>query len=128
MRSAVNDLAISSGVRFTAGGEETRVPAPPTFTGLNDADCHILSAWLDRAGTLGIDAAVDLSVRPWGVSGVGAIIGVFDAGQDRASWLIVGHGSGWTLARCVDGFISDVTNSLPAVLALIDADRAVGPT
>lgn len=101
------------------------MPGLPTFTGLDDADRHILSAWLHRAGARGIDAAMDLSVRPWGVSGVGAIIGVFDVGQDRASWLIVGHGSGWTLARCADGFISDEMTSLPAVLALIDADRTV---
>ena len=62
---------------------------------------------------------------PWGVSGAGAIVGVFAGGDDRASWLIVGHGSGWTLARCADGFVSDVMTSLPAVLALIDADRAI---
>ncbi len=66
----------------------------------------------------------NLSVRPWGISGVGAIIGVFDTGADRASWLIVGHGSGWTLARCQDGFVSDVITSLAGVLALIDAARA----
>lgn len=66
---------------------------------------------------------MDLSVRPWGVSNVGAIIGVFDTGQDKASWLIVGSGSGWALARCADGFVSDVMTSLPAILALIDAHR-----
>ncbi len=91
--------------------------------GLDDADQDTLSAWLSRAAARGIDAAIDLSVRPWGVSGVGAIIGVFDVGRDQASWLIVGHGCDWTLARCADGFISPVMISLPAVLALIDADR-----
>jgi hypothetical protein len=123
-------LAVSRGVRFIAGGiEETWVPGLPIFRGLDEADRQILSAWLSRVGSAGggsrgIDAAMDLSVRPWGVSGVGAIIGVFEPGQDRASWLIVGHGSGWTLARCADGFVSDVMSSLPAVLMLIDADRA----
>jgi hypothetical protein len=68
---------------------------------------------------------MDLSVRPWGVNGAGVIIGVFDAGEDRASWLIVGHSAGWTLARCGDGFISDVMISLPAALALIDTGRGV---
>jgi hypothetical protein len=125
MSFAVSDSAISNGVRFTTGGSEvTWVPGPPTIMGLDDADRRILSAWLSAARARGIDAAMDLSVRPWGVSGVGAIIGVFDIGQDRASWLIVGHGSGWTVARCADGFISDEMSSLPAVLALIDADRA----
>lgn len=119
--------AVGNGVRFTdGGGEETWVPGSPTFTGLDDTDRNVLSGWLDRAGARGIDAAMDLSVRPWGVSGVGAIIGVFDAGEDRASWLIVGHGSGWTLARCADGFVSDVMTSLPAALALIDAGRPIG--
>jgi hypothetical protein len=66
---------------------------------------------------------MDLSIRPWGVNGAGVIIGIFDTGEDRASWLIVGHNTGWTLARCGDGFISDVMTSLPAVLALIDAER-----
>jgi hypothetical protein len=118
-------FALTNGVRFTtSGGEEAWVPGSPTFAGLDEDDQQILSAWLDRAGARGIDAALDLSVRPWGVSGVGAIIGVFGAGEDRASWLIVGHGPGWTLARCADGFVSDVMSSLPAILALIDADRA----
>jgi hypothetical protein len=128
-------LAVSSGVQFMTGGvEETWVPGSPIFTGLDEADQQILSAWLSRVGSrgrgaLGIDAAMDLSVRPWGVSGVGAIIGVFEPGQDRASWLIVGHGSGWTLARCADGLISEVMTSLPAVLTLIDAEwGAPGPS
>jgi hypothetical protein len=118
--------AVSSSVHFTnGGGGETWVPGSPTFTGLDVADRKVLSDWLDRAGVRGIDAAMDLSVRPWGVSDVGAIIGVFGAGDDRASWLIVGHRAGWTLARCSDGFVSDVMTSLPAVLALIDADRGM---
>jgi hypothetical protein len=117
--------AVGNGVRFTnGGGEESWVPGLPTFAGLDEMDRKVLADWLNGAGVRGIDAALDLSVRPWGVSGAGAIIGVFDAGDDRASWLIVGHGSGWTLARCADSFVSDVMTSLPAVLALIDADRA----
>jgi hypothetical protein len=95
------------------------------FAGLDEADHEVLSRWLARAGFRGIDAAIDLSARPWGVSSAGVIVGVFDAGEDRASWLIVGYHAGWTLARCSDGFISDVMTSLPAVLALIDAERAV---
>ncbi len=39
--------------------------------------------WLDDAGTRGIDAAMDLSVRPWGIAGAGAIVGVFEAGRKR---------------------------------------------
>ncbi len=120
-------FAASNGVGFTVGEYEgTWVAGSSTFAGLDDADQQILSEWLARAGARGIDAAIDLSVRPWGVHDAGVIIGVFDAGEDRASWLIVGHNAGWTLARCGDGFISDVMTSLPAVLALIDAGRVVG--
>ena len=122
---APSGAAKSSDYLSIDGGGETWVPGSPTFTGLDEADSKVLSTWLDRASARGIEAAMDLSVRPWGVSNVGAIIGVFGAGEDRASWLVVGHGTGWTLARCSDGFVSDVMTSLPAVLALIDADRAM---
>jgi hypothetical protein len=120
------NLAASNGVGFTVGDNRgTWVAGSSTFAGLDDADQQILADWLARAGGRGIDAAMDLSVRPWGVSGAGVIIGVFVAGEDCASWLIVGHNAGWTLARCGDGFISDIMTSLPAVLALIDASRMV---
>jgi hypothetical protein len=119
------NLALANGVRIATGlGKETGVPGSSTFAALEDADQRILSEWLTGAAARGVDAAMDLTVRPWGVTGVGTIIGVFDAGEDRASWLIVKHGSGWTLARCGDGFVSDVLASLPAVLALLDAGRA----
>ena len=68
---------------------------------------------------------MDLSVRPWGIAGAGAIVGVFEAGKEKASWLLLRHWSGWTLARCADGFVSDAMMSLPAILALIDADRTL---
>jgi hypothetical protein len=117
-------LAVTDGIRFTAGrGEETWVPGTGTFTGLDDADQQILSDWLDRAGIGGIDAALDLSVRPWGVLGAGAIVGVFEAGSSQASWLLVRQGSAWVLARCKDGFVSDEMSSLPAILALIELHR-----
>jgi ABC-type uncharacterized transport system permease subunit len=119
-------FAASSSVGFIAGGNEgIWVAGSSVFAGLDDGDREVLSHWLARAGFRGIDAAIDLSVRPWGVSGAGVIIGVFDAGEDRASWLIVGHHAEWTLARCCDGLISDVMTSLPAALALIDAGRVV---
>ncbi|HEY1413993.1 MAG TPA: hypothetical protein VGF36_17740 [Rhodopila sp.] len=116
-------FAINDDVRFTAGrSEETWVPGTGTFTGLDDADQQVLSDWLDQAGARGIDAALDFSVRPWGVTGTGAIVGVFEAGEHHASWLLVRRGSGWVLARRRDGFVSDEMSSLPAVLALIDAN------
>ncbi len=54
----------------------------------------MLSDWLDHAGARGIDAAMDLSVRPWGVAGAGAIVGVFEAGKEKASWLLLRHWAG----------------------------------
>jgi hypothetical protein len=117
-------FAINDDVRFTVDrGEETWVPGTGTFAGLDDADQHILLDWLDRAGARGIDAALDLSVRPWGVTGAGAIVGVFEAGKNQASWLLVRHGSGWVLARREDGYVSDEMLTLPIILALIDAHR-----
>ena len=115
-------FAVKDGVRFTAGrGKETWVPAARTFAGLDDADRRILAGWLDRAGARGIEVALDLSMRPWNIAGVQAIVGVFEAGRNSASWLLVRSSAGWMMARCDDGFVSDEMISLPAVLALIDA-------
>jgi hypothetical protein len=120
-------FAVNNGVRFTAGrGEETWVPGTGTFAGLDDDDRHTLSDWLDRAGMRGIDTAMDLSARPWGISDADAIVGVFEAGKDTASWLIVRSRFKWVLARCPDCFISDEMESLPAILALIESSRALG--
>ena len=91
-----------------------------TFTGLDATDRQILSAWLDRSAATGIDTVLDLAIRPWNIAGASAIFGVFETNRDQASWLIVRYGSGWTLARCADGFISDVSASLPDILRLID--------
>jgi hypothetical protein len=113
-------------VRFTTGPcEEIRVPPAQKFEGLDDADRTVLSNWLGYADARGIDAAVDLFARPWGVTGAGAIVGVFEAGHETASWLVLRHGARWTLARCADGSVSDALSSLPAILALIDADQTL---
>jgi hypothetical protein len=115
-------FAINDGVRFTAGrGEETWVPGARIFAGLDDAERRVLLDWLDRACARGIDLVMDFSMRPWNISGVCAIVGVFEAGQGSASWLIVRAGSGWLLARCADGFVSDEMISLSAVLRLIES-------
>jgi hypothetical protein len=101
------------------------VPRAQTYAGLDEADRQALSDWLDCAGARGIDAAIDLSVRPWGVAGAGAIVGVFEAGKEKASWLLLRQDMGWTLVRCADGFVSDAMISLPAILALIESNRAL---
>jgi hypothetical protein len=125
-RAFCMSFAAIEDIRFiTIGrGEETWVRAH-TYAGLDEAERQALSDWLDYAGARGIDAAMDLSVRPWGVAGAGAIVGVFEAGKEKASWLLLRHEAGWTLARCADGFVSDAMFSLSATLALIDADRTL---
>ncbi len=91
------------------------------FTGLDTTDQQTLADWLD--GAIGIDTVLDFAARPWNIAGASVIFGVFEVDQEKASWLVVRHGSGWTLARCADGFVSDVSASLPDILRLIDRDR-----
>ncbi len=91
-------------------------------TKLDEADVRLLGGWLDHAGTSGIDAVLDLAVRPWNIVGADAILGVFESDKNQASWLIVRGVSGWTVARCSDGFVSDVSICLADILSLIDAD------
>jgi hypothetical protein len=115
-------FAIASDVRFITGeGEATWVLPAGTFTGLEPADRRSLSDWLDDAD--GIDTVTDFSVRPWNVSGTSTILGVFETGKAQASWLIARYGSGWLAVRCADGFVSDVSVSLPDILGLIDQQR-----
>jgi hypothetical protein len=115
-------FAVTSDDRFNTGrGEATWVLPAGTFTGLDTADRQVLSDWLDSA--LGIDTVMDFSVRPWNVAGTTAIFGVFEVGQDQATWLIVRHTSGWMLVRCSDSSVSDVMVLLPDILDLIDEQR-----
>lgn len=115
-------FALPSNRRFNAdGGEATWVRPAGTFTGLDIADRQALSDWLDDAN--GIDAVMDFSLRQWNVIGARGIFGVFETGNEQATWLIVRHGSGWMLAGCSDSSVSDVMTSLLDVLILIDDQR-----
>jgi hypothetical protein len=123
-RSVGMGFAVASNVRFTTGRDEATWVLPAgTFKGLDAADRQLLSDWLDDAD--GIDTVTDFSLRPWNIQGAGTILGVFETGEERASWLIVGYGSGWLAVRCADGFISDVSISLADILGLIDQQRAI---
>ena len=122
LESVSMGFAVKSDVRFNAGeGEATWVLRAETFSRLDIADRQALSDWLDSAN--GIDTIVDLAVRPWNIADAKAIFGVFEINQEQASWLIVRHGLGWMLARCADGFVSDVSDSLSDILALLDEQR-----
>jgi hypothetical protein len=115
-------FAVTSEVRFNAGqAEATWVLPTGSFTGLDTVDRQALSDWLDA--TTGIDTVMDLTARPWNVAGAGVILGVFETDKQQASWLIVRYSDGWTLARCADGFVSDVSNNLPDLLRMIDGQR-----
>jgi hypothetical protein len=114
--------AVTRNVRFNAvRGEVTWVLPEGSFTGLAIADRQALSAWLDDASD--IYTVTDLTDRPWNVAGARTVFGVFEIGKDKASWLVVRHRFGWTVACCADGFISDVSASLQGVLKLIDEQR-----
>lgn len=120
--SVGTSFALTSSVRFNAGrSEATWVLPAGTFTGLDSADRRTLSDWLDDAS--GIDNVIDLTTRAWNIAGAREIIGVFEIGQEHASWLIVRHRSVWTVARCKDGFVSDISTSLLGILGLIDEQR-----
>jgi hypothetical protein len=114
------DLAVA---RFTVDRREaSRVSQAHLCTRLNGADGRVLSDWLEQAEARGIDAAIDLSVRPWNIAGIRIIVGIFERDRSEASWLIVGCPAGWLLAGCASGFVSDVSAALCDILALISDD------
>jgi hypothetical protein len=119
LASSVNDFDVAV-ARFTVNRREaSRVSQERSFMGLEWADGQILSDWLEQAEARDIDAAIDLSLRPWHIAGVPVIVGIFERNRSEASWLIVRSPAGWMLAGCSDGSISDVSTALTDVLALI---------
>ena len=97
-----------------------RVSHTGLFPGLGRADGRILLDWLERAEAIGIDAAVDLTARPWNIGGIGLILGVFEKHRREASWLVLRCDAGWVLAGCADGSVST------ASVALLDALERIG--
>jgi hypothetical protein len=89
-----------------------------TLAALDPADRDLLSAWLAARGR--IDIVLDLSSRAWHIPGDRTIIGVFEAGRQQASWLIVAERSVWVLAQCDDGTVSGPCTTLAEILTLID--------
>ncbi|WP_428533941.1 hypothetical protein [Rhodopila sp.] len=112
-------FALSEDVRFNAAESGATLALPAgLFTGLDIADREVLTDWLEDAD--GIDTVMDFSPRRWNVAGARRILGVFEAGKETATWLIVRDGSGWMLLRCRDSFVSNLTIRLADVLRLID--------
>lgn len=80
-----------------------------------------LSRWLAAARRAGIDAAEDLGARNWPGVTADCVIGIFESGHLLASWLVVGQGGRWAVARCADGAVSPSFGSLSEALALVRA-------
>jgi hypothetical protein len=116
------DLAVAP---FTVNRrEDSQVLQADIFARLEASDGTILAHWLENALRHGIDAAIDLSVRPWNIAGNPIIVGIFEKNRAEASWLIVHCSDGWMLANCSDGSVSPVSAALSDILALIgDAQR-----
>lgn len=89
------------------------------FHGLSPGERRGLSRWLAAARRAGIDAAEDLTGRPWPAPSPDSVIGVFKGGRLLASWLIVGQQGRWAVACCADGNVSASRDTLADALALI---------
>jgi hypothetical protein len=100
--------------------EVSAMPPAGRFEGLEDTDRQVLERWLAGVSHLGIDAAIDLSSRPWNLPASCVIIGVFKRGAKVASWLLVGDGLGWTLVNCATNDIAGAADTLASALALIE--------
>lgn len=90
-----------------------------TFTRLGPAQRQVLSDWIDASPAGRIDAIVDMSFRPWSVPAAGAIIGIFEPGEERATWLVVEYPPGWILVHCGKVPLTEECGSLMEALSLI---------
>lgn len=83
----------------------------------NERSC--LRRWQIAARDLGIDLVEDLADRPWPCQVAAAVIGVYQAGRETASWLVIGHNGRWAVADCAAGTVSRAVASLADALALV---------
>lgn len=95
-------------------------PCLSAFPGLGWAERRDLSDWSHRIAGSGIDAILDLSARPWRVTGAAAVIGVFETAKPLATWIILHLAGEWLLLRPADGFISPPSATLRDVLGRIE--------
>src|SRR6185437_6961166 len=93
------------------------------FRGLSAAERRSLSRWLADVRSAGIDAAEDLSSRPWAGPAADTIIGVLRWGDVLASWVVIGQSGSWALACCADGEVSGACDSLSKALAVVCKPR-----
>lgn len=91
------------------------------FVGLSAQERRLLRDWRAAAWAVGVDAIEDLASRPWPYPMSGIVIGVFEAGVESASWLVIGHNGSWAVASCAEGSVSPPFHSLAEALAVIHA-------
>ena len=117
-RKAGGVLSSNMGIRrvFRPGSQ----PCLSAFPELEGAEREDLFTWLEAVADTSIDAVLDLSARPWHVAEVNAVIGVFEAAQPLASWIILRVAGEWRLLRPADGFISMPATALREVLGWIE--------
>jgi hypothetical protein len=92
------------------------VEATPAFEGLSPEECRYLRKWQRAARVAGIDSMEDLKGRAWPCDVDGAVIGVFMAGDQAASWLVVKHNGSWAVACCADFTVSEPVPTLAEAL------------
>lgn len=85
---------------------------------LGAADRAALSRWLSGPAAGRIEAAIDLTPRPWNVDAAHAVIGLFEHGRSNASWLVINSRTGWAVADCATGDIRGASPTLARALAL----------
>lgn len=106
----------------------TATTTPPAFAGLTAAERRCLQDWRVAALSIGVDAVEDLSGRRWPCAIDSVVIGVFQAGEREASWLVVKHDDQWVVASCLDLTVSPAVDSLDAALCLLRAAGSAGDT
>ena len=89
------------------------------FIGLSAQERRLLRDWRTAAWPAGVDAIEDLASRPWPHPISGIVIGVFEAGAESATWLVIGHNGSWAVASCAEGSVSPPFDSLAEALAVI---------
>lgn len=97
--------------------------ADASFRALSADERNHLLEWRVAARIISIDAVEDLTLRPWPCPITGTVLGIFQTGDDAASWLVVGQHGTWAVADCADGRVMSPYASLAEALADIYPGR-----
>ena len=97
----------------------TRSILSQAFNGLSQDERNHLREWQQAARSVGVDGIEDLASRPWPCPIAGSVIGVFKAGSEAATWLVIGHNGTWAVAYCAENRVSPTFDTLAEALAAI---------